>query len=169
MLTSISRTQELYARTRDGQDFSKLKRIVFVVHGKGRDPWNYLAHSTAALQKAAGLNLVRDDEVGVWAPGFWCQLDAGAWPADAAGRPTSNTLVWTESDWQFGANNIFPENVQGVSSFEVLENVLLYFSNKSIFPNVETIVFASHSMGGQMLQRFAVLGNMPEVVPEVSW
>jgi hypothetical protein len=35
----------LYAWTREGQDWEKLKRIVFVIHGKGRDPWNYLVRS----------------------------------------------------------------------------------------------------------------------------
>ena len=35
----------LYAWTREGQDYEKLKRVVFVIHGKGRDPWNYLVRS----------------------------------------------------------------------------------------------------------------------------
>ncbi|PWN94852.1 hypothetical protein FA09DRAFT_160864 [Tilletiopsis washingtonensis] len=160
----------LYAWTREGQDWEKLKRIVFVIHGKGRDPWNYLNHTTTALQDAiAAGQPVTDDEVGIWAPSFWNNQDGGAWPWDeATQQPTSNLLVWSGNEWQDGGNSIYPSGLN-LSSFEVLDNVVSFFSNRAIFPNVDSITFSSHSMGSQLLQKYAFLGDIPQGIPSLRF
>lgn len=161
----------LYHWLKNGTDFSKLKRIVWVCHGKGRDPWNYYNHMHSALDVAVQSHpdVVSEDEVGIWAVSFWNQEDTGAFPWDASKPPgqmaTSNILVWQDNGWEDGQESIYPTNLN-VSSYEVLDNVVAYFSNRTLFPNVDTIVLASHSMGAQMLQRYAILGNIPDVGPQ---
>ncbi|PWN46175.1 hypothetical protein IE81DRAFT_319564 [Ceraceosorus guamensis] len=158
---------ELYAWTRDNvteDAYKNLKRIVFTTHGMGRDPWNYLLHTQIALTAAVDAGLpVQDGEMGLWAPSYWNQMDD-----PVANRTDTNWLFWYRNEWEDGHNSILPEG-SSVSSFEVLDNVLAYFGNRTIFPNVDSIVLASHSMGAQMMQRYALLGNMPDIEPEVHF
>lgn len=123
----------------------------------------------AAVQSNQGVN---EDEVGIWSVSFWNQKDTGAFPWDDSKpdgqKATSNILVWEENGWEDGQTSIYPSNVS-ISSFEVLDNVVAYFANRTLFPNVDTIVMASHSMGAQMLQRYAVLGNIPETEQELHF
>lgn len=152
----------LFAMSKKGLDHSKIKRAVFVIHGQGRDPWNYYSHMTAALNDAVADGLVKKEEVGIWAPSFWDTADTGAFPYDEDTKTaTSNIMAWHGSDWVDGAANKIPKTNQGVSSFEVLDDVVSYFSNKALFPKVETVVLAAHSAGSQMLHRYAQLGKVP--------
>jgi pimeloyl-ACP methyl ester carboxylesterase len=38
-------------------------------------------------------------------------------------------------------------------------------ANEKLFPNLQTIVLAGHSAGGQLVQRYAVAGKAPETLP----
>lgn len=129
---------------------------------------------TTALHKAHSEGLVAHvDEVGVWAPGFWCNADEGVWPASETNsrkRATSDKqMVWHNNDWADGDGTIYPASDKGISSFTALDDVVRYFGDRSVFPNMETIVLASHSEGAQMLHRYAQLGTQPSVKPEVHY
>jgi hypothetical protein len=66
--------------------------------------------------------------------------------------------------WFQGSNNIYPASQTTVSAFEVLDQILRWFANRSNFPILNEIVIAGHSMGAQMVQRYAVVGkqlNLP--------
>jgi hypothetical protein len=71
----------------------------------------------------------------------------------------SNALVWSGSQWSAGANNQYPHASRNVSSFYVLDELIRYFDNREIFPQMTHIVLVGHSMGGQMLQRYAAVGE----------
>jgi pimeloyl-ACP methyl ester carboxylesterase len=82
----------------------------------------------------------------------------------------SNALVWSGSQWSAGANNQYPHASHNVSSFHVLDELIRYFDNREIFPQMTHIVLVGHSMGGQMLQRYAAVGE--QLVTEsrvVNW
>lgn len=72
---------------------------------------------------------------------------------------TSDALVWPGSKWSAGANNEYPHAHRHVSSFAVLDQLIQYYDNKTNFPNLNQIVLVGHSMGGQMLQRYAAVGD----------
>jgi hypothetical protein len=51
----------------------------------------------------------------------------------------------------------------------VLDNVVSFFSNRALFPNVDSITFSSHSMGSQLLQKYAFLGDIPQGIPSLRF
>ncbi|MBN6209865.1 alpha/beta hydrolase [Ralstonia flatus] len=68
----------------------------------------------------------------------------------------SNILRWGEDDWKVGKPS---KDAAATSAFEVVDEILHRLANRSIFPNLKTIVLAGHSAGGQFVQRYAVLGR----------
>jgi hypothetical protein len=101
---------------------------------------------TQALANAYKTGVVANiNEIGIWAPGFWCQADQGVWPASekqqkrssSSSNPTyNNQLVWNNDDWAAGSNSIYPANSPSISSFTAIDDAIIYFSNKTVFPNV---------------------------------
>lgn len=50
----------------------------------------------------------------------------------------------------------------------MLDSLIKRFSDPSEFPNVNTIVVSGHSMGGQMVHRYAMLGLAQPTNPKVQ-
>lgn len=145
---------------------STLMRAVIVVHGLNRDPWNYHAATVQALAKASAQDPTKNlDTVAVMAPYFPNGDDKGfAYPwddegQDLAGRAHSPALVWWTSAWSAGAVNNYPPRTRSVSSFAVLDQVVQWFGDRQRFPSMQQIVVAGHSLGGQMVQRYAAVGR----------
>lgn len=73
---------------------------------------------TSALNTAQSDGVVDDiDEVGIWAPYFWCNADEGVWPASELNnsstphttkKSNSRLMVWQSDDWNYGSENIYP-------------------------------------------------------------
>jgi len=82
---------------------------------------------------------------------------------------TSNCIVWKGSQWSAGANNQYPKASTTVSSFEVLDQLIRYFDNTTMFPNMKQIVIAGHSLGGQTVARYAEIGNVFETKSKVTY
>src|SRR3546814_6437212 len=53
-----------------------------------------------------------------------------------------------------------------ISSFAVIDRIVAAISDRSIFPNLDKVVFAGHSAGGQFVNRFASGTALPETHPE---
>lgn len=168
----------LYNYITTGYNATKVQRAVIMIHGLGRDAWSYfdqthqaLLNATSRTEPATGKTRLRTDEVVIMAPVFLNEQDPGCYPVDENKNPTSNTLVWQESDWAQGADSIYPATINdtngqpfeppGVSSFEALDTAVGWFSNKTLFPNINTIIVAGHSLGAQMVQRYALIGAVP--------
>lgn len=165
---------------------TKVQRAVITLHGLGRDAWSYfdtardsLLNATSRRERGSRNQRLRFDEVVIMAPAFLNQDDAGCYPVDENGTPNSNALVWGTSRWAQGADSIYPSNISdangdsfqppGVSSFEALDAVVAWFSNKTIFPNINTIIVAGHSLGAQMAQRYALIGAVPSAAVPVHF
>lgn len=83
---------------------------------------------------------------------------------------TTSALVWAGSQWSKGANNQYPWTSTNTSSFYVLDQIIKYFDDADTFPNLHQIVLVGHSMGGQMLQRYAAVGDdLGTRVPVTYW
>jgi hypothetical protein len=66
---------------------------------------------------------------------------------------TTSALVWKSSQWSAGANNQYPYYSQSTSSYTVLDTLVQYFDDRTLFPNMKQIVVAGHSLGAQTVQR----------------
>jgi pimeloyl-ACP methyl ester carboxylesterase len=168
----------LYNYITTGYNPDKVQRVVIMLHGLGRDAWSYFDQTHEALLSAASRRSTKTrqarlkvDEVVIMAPIFLNGEDAGCYPVDAAQQPISNTLVWDGSSWAEGADSMYPATMYdsnghpfpspGVSSFEALDAVIAWFSDRDRFPRLNTIIVAGHSLGAQMVQRYALIGAVP--------
>ena len=169
---------QLYNYITAGYDPFKVRRAVITLHGLARDAWSYFDQTNEALTNATSrrdtgtrrARLTRE-EVVIMAPFFMNEEEAGAFPVDEYGQPTSNALVWRGSSWAEGADTVFPATLSdrdgtpfpspGVSSFEAMDEVVRFFANRTQFPALNTIIVAGHSLGAQMVQRYALIGSVP--------
>ena len=74
----------------------------------------------------------------------------------AAHNLSGDILRWGENDWKAGKPS---QDAAAISSFQVVDEIFHRLVDRTIFPNLNTIVLAGHSAGGQFVQRYAVLGN----------
>ncbi|HEY3676123.1 MAG TPA: hypothetical protein VGK84_09045 [Candidatus Tumulicola sp.] len=121
-------------------------QAVIVVHGVLRDADYYYDSATRAVAMGHAARTI------VIAPQF---IEA----SDLAGHNVpKNTLFWPHT-WPGGsdANNI------AVSTYDVFDAMLARLSDPRRFPNMRRITIIGHSAGGQIVQRYAVVGHAPQL------
>lgn len=82
---------------------------------------------------------------------------------------TSAALVWKGSQWSAGGDNQYPYYSQATSSYTVMDQIIQYFDDRSKFPNMKQIVIAGHSLGAQMVQRYAAIGKQLNTQSPVTY
>lgn len=71
------------------------------------------------------------------------------------------------SSWAWGGNSS-DELAASISSFQVLDEMLLALANRTRFPKLRRVVLAGHSGGGQALQRYALANRVHEILIEAG-
>ncbi|KAH8828105.1 hypothetical protein DL96DRAFT_1797455 [Flagelloscypha sp. PMI_526] len=116
-----------------GKTASNIKRAVIVLPGKLRDCWYYGNSMQNALyiavEKNIGINL---GEVSIMAPCFFTDQDRAA-----------------------GA--LGPSTISKYSSYKVVDKLVSHYMDQTLYPNLNAVVVAGHSLGAQMAQRYAAL------------
>lgn len=120
-------------------------RALIIFHGKLRNADTYNQSGLKAIGNAgkAGRQTL------LITPQFLAQVDA-----DAYHLPPS-VLRWAPEAWMGGENAL---NVP-LSSFDAIDAILAQLGNRKLFPNLKIVVLAGHSGGGQVVQRYAVVGR----------
>jgi pimeloyl-ACP methyl ester carboxylesterase len=124
-------------------DRSVTKALV-IVHGVLRDADYY--YDTGVIAANAGLAL---NTTIVIAPQFVERDDLGGKSVPA------QTLYW-DSKWPGGSDAVAPAPI---STYDVFDAILARLSDAQRFPNLREIVVAGHSAGGQIVQRYAIVGT----------
>lgn len=133
-------------------DWSKpqpdIRRAVLVFHGVGRDVNGYYRAIQDATEQAGP---AARDTIFI-APQFLDEEDIREHhlPADV--------LRWRRAAWESGAPAVKPSPI---GSYAVVDAFLMRLADRSLFPNLKTIVLAGHSGGGQLVQRYAIVGKAP--------
>jgi len=123
-------------------------RALIVVHGVLRDADYYFDTGVIAANAAKAL-----DQTIVIAPQF-VEHD------ELAGENVSpKTLYWT-GKWPGGSEAVAPAPI---SSYSVFDAMIARLSDRTRFPKMREIVIAGHSAGGQIVQRYAIVGNAPQL------
>ncbi|WP_210505893.1 hypothetical protein [Naasia sp. SYSU D00057] len=112
-----------------------VRTVVLVVHGDGRDAAGY-ADSTLKAAVSAG----KVGTTAVIAPHFLSEADGH-----------SGRMYWTDGGWKIGDPSL---DSSRLSSFDVLDRLIARVQDGR-FPNLDRLVVAGHSAGGQFVQRFA--------------
>uniref|UniRef100_A0A7S3Q2G3 Chlorophyllase n=1 Tax=Chaetoceros debilis TaxID=122233 RepID=A0A7S3Q2G3_9STRA len=153
-------------------DDKVIKVVLVIVHGSGRnsDGYLYAGMSTAELQSK-----YQSNEILVIAPRFLVPED-GVFAVPVMTRSgriddrieMKMPLMWNETDpiphtWRYGANALPPWN--SISSYDamdaIVEHFILQSGKGSRYQNLERIVIAGHSAGGQFTHRWAITSNSP--------
>jgi pimeloyl-ACP methyl ester carboxylesterase len=122
-----------------------IDRAVITLHGRRRDADVYLAAAENAA-RAAGAAAKSSLLI---VPQFLAGTDV------RHHRLPPALLYWTLESWMGGEA---AEGPAPLSSFEVIDAILDRLADRATFPNLAHVVIAGHSGGGQVAQRYAVLG-----------
>ena len=126
-----------------------VRRAVLVLHGRLRNADVYYRSALKAQAAAGPLGA----ESLMIAPQFLAGIDLSA-------QGLSNrTLHWSLVGWEGGEPADGPTHA---SSFDALDAILRQLADRNLFPDLAEIVVAGHSGGGQVVQRYAVLGRGEE-------
>jgi hypothetical protein len=142
--TMVYRTQPLTVRN------EKITRALIVIHGTNRDADNYFRSALAAAFLADAL----DDTV-VIVPHI----------ASAAGSCKDvlapNEVSWNCASWRTGGASMADEKL---TTFDMVDEILRRLAKKDAFPNLEAIVVAGHSAGGQFVNRYEMSNKVHETL-----
>ena len=130
----------------DGAVQADVDRVVLVFHGRLRDADVYFASGQKAIRAAAE----SARHTLLIAPQFLAERDVSA-----HGLP-AGTLRWSLIGWEGGEEARGPAPI---SSFEAVDALMALLADHHRFPNLKHVVLAGHSGGGQIVQRYAVVGQ----------
>lgn len=120
-------------------------RALIVFHGKLRNADTYNQSGLEAIRTAGaaaqGTLLIT--------PQFLEQVDVDTF------RLPGRFLCWEPEQWMSGANAINAP----ISSFDAIDQIIKLLGNRTLFPNLKSVVLFGHSAGGQLLHRYAVVGR----------
>ncbi len=121
-------------------------RAVLILHGVNRNAADYFATGRETLA-AAGTDA---SDTALLVPQFLTETDVGAHGLG------DDVLRWHGAHWEGGLAATAPV---AVSSFAALDAILARLADPAAFPKLRQVVIAGHSGGGQIVQRYAVVGN----------
>lgn len=130
----------------DGAVQPDIERAVLVFHGRLRDADVYWRSAQKALAAAPA----QAPHTLLVVPQFLAERDV------AAHGLAPDTLRWTLEGWEGGEPALAPARL---SSFEAIDAVLALLADRHRFPHLSQVVVAGHSGGGQVVQRYAVVGQ----------
>lgn len=122
--------------------------VLITIHGRDRngdDYWktfnNIYQSSKRSKQAPASMIVV--------APQFYSF-------ANDVGAYSGNEVTYADSNgWIAGDPSISPP---GVSAFTILDAFVAHFADRSLYPNLKTITLVGHGGGGQLINRYSIIG-----------
>jgi pimeloyl-ACP methyl ester carboxylesterase len=121
------------------------RRAVIIIHGQLRNAQTYLR----SAERAAYRSGYRSTTLLI-APQFLNQKDI------VKHQLPDNILRWHANDWMEGDAAVGPVPV---SSFTVIDEILTKLSDRKLFPGLREVIVAGHSGGGQVVQRYVLVGK----------
>jgi pimeloyl-ACP methyl ester carboxylesterase len=143
----VYRTYPLDARN------EKIARALIVIHGTNRDADNYFRNALAAAFLGAAL----EDTV-VIVPRIASNDGRGCHDKLA---PNEVSYSCSGDSWRSGG--VSASNA-GLTSFDLVDEILRRLARKDAFPNLKAIVVAGHSAGGQFVTRYEMSNRVHETL-----
>jgi hypothetical protein len=148
-------TLPLYISADWSNPLPDITRAVLVVHGERRNADSYF-RSAKRARAAAG-------EAGnatiMIAPQFLAGIDVDTY------QLPPETLRWKLTAWASGDPAVAPTPA---SSFDALDAILARLADRRLFPNLKQVVMAGHSVGAQLVQRYAIAAKGDSVLTQAG-
>ena len=150
-----------------------IAQLVIMIHDSDREAARAFAFIRSAGDEASARHpewAARD--AFLFAPQFLNGPDIAAraseWPDGGQAL-----LRWSEESWAYGAESA-PAQMEGegwaprrgMSSFAVMDYVLLILARPQMLPDLKRVVIAGTGAGADFVQRYAALGVSPDVLSE---
>jgi hypothetical protein len=129
-----------------GADHPEITAVAMVLHGKGRNVESYF-HALERAAEEAGSDA---QHTLLLAPQFLREEDIEAY------HLPRQFLRWHAGSWSAGEPALGPIRL---STFDVIDGLLTILGDRRRFPNLRAIVLVGHSGGGQLLNRYAIVGK----------
>jgi pimeloyl-ACP methyl ester carboxylesterase len=126
----------------------RIRRALVLVHGSDRDAPGYFQIGLAAARLEGAL----DDTI-VISPRF----------ASRDGLTCSDRLALDEINWPCEGNSWRSGGVAmgtALTSFELVDEILRKTGSRTLFPNLQVVVVAGHSAGGQFVTRYEMANRL---------
>lgn len=139
-----------------------ISRLVIVVHGTGRNPFTYFTNMHKAAKLAGA-----EDRTLIIAPGFIMEEDLN----NNRDLLSDEHIFWTNNGWKQGDESLTDSETnfrtESLSSFEVMDSIVWNIIGSASFPNIEQIVIAGNSAGGQFVNRYLGSNLIHKQVKEI--
>jgi hypothetical protein len=143
------------------QKNENIQQIVIIIHGVLRNADEYYPNMMAVVEQAG-----KQDSTLVIAPQFLIEEDALRF--DLPEEIPYWGGKWGEA-WKKGDESLttegYPRSVK-ISSFAVIDRLIKLVTEPPNFPNLQRIVVAGHSAGGQYVNRYAAGTLVEEALPK---
>lgn len=123
-----------------------IKIAIVAVHGVSQD--------SAAYAR----NAIRSSELSGQEKGTYAVIAPQFMQVEDKGKICSDTPYWDGTAWNRGDQSL---DHKDISSFDVMNEILKKLADKNQFPNLEKVVIAGNSAGGQFVGRYASGGESP--------
>ncbi|WP_240160941.1 alpha/beta hydrolase [Burkholderia sp. Ax-1719] len=133
----------------------QIVRALIVLHGRLRNADDYFRTAQRAREAAGG----DPASTLLIAPQFLSTDDTRAF------HSPPDLLSWHADAWMGGAD---AKTGVPIGAYAVLDVIAHRLADKQRFPNLKTIVFAGHSGGAQVLQRYALASDAPDELAQAG-
>jgi pimeloyl-ACP methyl ester carboxylesterase len=125
--------------------------LLIYVHGINRNGLAYFEYGEEAVRSAR-----QKKQTLLIAPQYADKSDLEAYFL------TNDFLYWKKAEWKDGHTSLNDHNTP-MSSYEVMDSLLVYVLGSGRFPNIKRVVVAGHSAGGQFVQRYSAISPVPDL------
>ncbi len=147
-----------------GGTHPNLTRVIIAIHDTSRNARGMLT----ILTTLAG---PRGDNLLLLAPQFLIPDDVDLFYEDVPEILRGNFVTWPlnggeifANEWESGGLSYATPTQKAVSSFTVMDLILMYLGDKKAFPDLKEIIIAGHGAGANFIERYAAIGAANNVL-----
>jgi len=133
-------------------------RAIIIIHDETRDA-NRAVASLAALAGTSNASTL------ILAPQFLLPSDIARFANQLPDKGRA-FAAWQMAGWPQGDDSAAASPHKGVSSFTVVDMLLMYLTDRKAFPDLQIITVAGYGAGANFVQRYAVFSLAADVVTE---
>jgi hypothetical protein len=137
---------------------ASVEKAIIVIHGNARNA------KGAADNISRAADIAGNENTAIIAPQFLIEDDIKTHSV------ANDVLYWTSSGWKKGDGSVSTNRPFSISSYDVINDLLLKITDTSMYPNIKEVVIAGHSAGGQFVNRYAAGGTaQDDARPDLAW